>query len=269
MKTKRDGVWQAAARRPASPATAAIAQPAPSLQWHQRPGACRRARRAAPGLELAASVQAHDGVGDLRIEVNAGSLRDQPDHLVERLRARGRHAPTSARRGSRRRRAAGRAAECPRPQAFGIAGAVPLLVVILDARQHRRHRAGSGCSRGCARRARDACCISANSSTVSRPGLLRIESGTAILPTSCSSAESSASSCCVGAEPHLGRDAAGQRRDALGVPVRVAVLGVDGRGDRADRVEQQPFELAHQPHAVQRDAGLVADVRRAARGPPR
>ena len=52
-----------------------------------------------------------------------------------------------------------------------------------------------------------------------------------------------------------------QRRDALGVPVRVAVLGVDGRGDRANGVEQQPLDLAEQPDAMQRDAGVIADRR--------
>ncbi len=55
-----------------------------------------------------------------------------------------------------------------------------------------------------------------------------------------------------------GADAPGERRHALRVPVRVAVLRVHGRRDRLHRVEKQPLEVAQQPHAVQGDAGLVA-----------
>ena len=41
--------------------------------------------------------------------------------------------------------------------------------------------------------------------------------------------------------------------------MRVSVLRVDRRGDGADRVEQEPLDLAEQAHAVQRHAGVVAD----------
>ena len=104
-------------------------------------------------------------------------------------------------------------------------------------------------------------CISANSSGVSLPGLLRIESGTAILPTSCSSADSSAVWRSDSLRPISSASCAVKRRDALRMAVRVAVARVDRGGDRLDRVEQQPLELPHQPHAVHRDAGLVADRR--------
>ena len=63
----------------------------------------------------------------------------------------------------------------------------------------------------------------------------------------------------VGVEPELLRQPHAERRDALGVLVRVAVLGVDDRRDRLHDVEEQALDFGHQPRAVHRDAGLVPD----------
>jgi hypothetical protein len=51
----------------------------------------------------------------------------------------------------------------------------------------------------------------------------------------------------------------GERCDALRVPMRVSVFGVDGRNDGSNRIEEELLELRDKLGAMDRHAGLVTD----------
>jgi hypothetical protein len=63
------------------------------------------------------------------------------------------------------------------------------------------------------------------------------------------------------AEMQLGPEPPREHGDALGMTMGVAIFRVDRCRDGADGIEQKPFELSQQTHAVQRDPSLVPDRR--------
>ena len=85
--------------------------------------------------------------------------------------------------------------------------------------------------------------IFSNSAAVSLPGLLRMCSGTAILPVSCSSAAASiALSVGSSVDPDLPRQRHRGHLDAADVAVRDLVLRVDRRRQRFHRRQIQAIE---------------------------
>ena len=117
----------------------------------------------------------------------------------------------------------------------------------------RRSRAPA---RGCGRRCRGAAASPANSSPVSGPGLRRIASGMPILPMSCSSAPSRITRVSAGVDAEPVAERSGQLRDLAGVVVRVGVLGLERRRQRAQRGEVGVLQPLGHARPLDHRAGL-------------
>ena len=115
-------------------------------------------------------------------------------------------------------------------QAVGVAGAVVALVVVAHRSATRSCMSAASTMSPPSSEWRF---ISSNSASVSAAGLLRIASGTPILPTSCSRPPRRTRATRSRLEPELGGDHRAQLRHRLAVAARVGVLGVDGESERA------------------------------------
>ena len=141
-----------------------------------------------------------------------------------------------------------------------IAAAVPFLVMVLNAGKHRRDR-----------RALD---VAENLGAVSRvlahlrelfwcqfSGLVENGIGHGDLADVVQQRRQLRGLALGLGEPEFDGELRGEGGNPFGVAVRIPVARVNRRGDRLDRVQQQPFQLPHQADAVHGDSGLVANRR--------
>ena len=157
------------------------------------------------------------------------------------MRARGTADPTSAHRSSRRPRESARRSECRSRRCRADSRCRP------SSRDgpHDRHDRDTGNSTSDRMSAPTSTCrfICSNSAAVSLPGLLRMCSGTASLPVSCSSAAASIALSVGSSVTPSARARPGVGLHAPHVAVRHVVLGVDRHRQRLDRRQIQAIEL--------------------------
>ena len=100
--------------------------------------------------------------------------------------------------------------------------------------------------------------MSSNSSSVSRPGLLRMLRGVCSLPTSCSAAAVRTLATSAGGEPHRAGDPLGVAGDALRVAVGAGVARLEQSAEVGQRLDAGPCGVG----AEQRSRPAPAGARR-------